>query len=147
MDLTPTFPVMRGMTRPGEMPSPGFACTNKYSRVLRSPLPHDIVPLPPPPHHQNSRHLTTNLQSMSRALSFWPMVDINWSIIPHGMPGNSCSAFWHCSAFSLRLGKARERRQILRLLALQRLLPEAEKGDRKASDTPPSGTAAPSPSG
>jgi hypothetical protein len=29
-----------------------------------------------------------------------PMTEMNWSMMPHGTPANSCSAFWHRSAFS-----------------------------------------------
>lgn len=47
----------------------------------------------------------THLQSIRRALPFLPMVEMNWSMIPHGMLAKSCSAFWHTKAFSFRLGK------------------------------------------
>ncbi len=28
------------------------------------------------------------------------MTEMNWSMMPQGMPANSCSAFWQSSAFS-----------------------------------------------
>lgn len=45
----------------------------------------------------------TYWQSISNAWSRLPITEINWSIMPQGMPANSCSALWHTSAFSLSL--------------------------------------------
>lgn len=42
----------------------------------------------------------TYWQSMSSAWLRWPITEISWSIMPHGIPANSCSAFWHSNACS-----------------------------------------------
>ena len=39
-------------------------------------------------------------QSSSMRWSARPITDANWSMMPHGTPANSCSAFWQSSAFS-----------------------------------------------
>ena len=41
------------------------------------------------------------LQSMSKAFPLVAMVEMNWSIMPHGTEAKLCSAFWHKVAFSL----------------------------------------------
>lgn len=43
------------------------------------------------------------LQSIRRQLSFLPITDMNWSIMPQGMPAKSCSAFWQARALSVGL--------------------------------------------
>ena len=40
------------------------------------------------------------LQSMSKALFFRPIVDMNWSMMPQGTLAKSCSAFWQARAFA-----------------------------------------------
>lgn len=45
----------------------------------------------------------TYWQSISSACLRWPITDINWSMMPQGMPANSCSARWHTRALSFNL--------------------------------------------
>lgn len=48
-------------------------------------------------------HIYTYWQSIRSACFCFPITEINWSIMPQGIPANSCSAFWHISALSVNL--------------------------------------------
>ena len=37
---------------------------------------------------------------MRRAWPSFPMTEMNWSMIPQGIPANWCSAFWQANALS-----------------------------------------------
>lgn len=43
-----------------------------------------------------------DLQSMSSAWPSLPITEMNWSMIPQGIPANVCSAFWHASALATK---------------------------------------------
>lgn len=43
------------------------------------------------------------LQSIRSACPSSAINAINWSMIPHGIPANSCSAFWQTKAFCFKL--------------------------------------------
>lgn len=45
----------------------------------------------------------TYWQSIRSACFSCAITETNWSIIPHGIPANWCSAFWHINAFSVNL--------------------------------------------
>lgn len=49
-----------------------------------------------------SSALDPDLQSMSSAWPSLPITDMNWSMIPQGIPANVCSAFWHASALATK---------------------------------------------
>ena len=59
-----------------------------------------------------SRHFgSDHLQSISNACPCLPITDMNWSIIPQGIPGNLCSASWQARAFVFKLGAETARKQ------------------------------------
>ena len=54
-------------------------------------------------HHEDKRASPCSLQSIMTAAPDSPMTEMNWSMMPQGIPANSCSAFWQASAFSFEV--------------------------------------------